>query len=90
MTPVRDEALNRVAGKTEATYLPMDHSNIYTLWCQVEGEGTRFKVKVHPDEDINDLRAKIYEYVRNGSFRDCDAKDLELLKVRRHAQSCMP
>ena len=50
-----------------------------TFWCAVYGSSIVFKISVHPDADVDDLKVKIQE--KNRALRDHSASRLILWKV---------
>ena len=50
-----------------------------TFWCAVYGSSIVFKISVHPDGDVDDLKVKIQE--KNRALRDHSASRLILWKV---------
>ncbi len=50
-----------------------------TFWCAIYGSSIVFKISIHPDADVDDLKGKIQEKKR--ALRDHDTSKLVLWKV---------
>ena len=50
-----------------------------TFWCAVYGSSVVFKISIHPDADVDELKGKIQE--KNRALRDHNASLLDLWKV---------
>ena len=57
----------------------------HTLWCVLYGSFFPFKISVHPDADVEDLKEEIWKK-KKVACRDPDASNLVLWKVHFYSR----